>query len=400
MIQEFHLGSYKNELEAELTKILSYWMDHTLDEKNGGFVGKIDNDNQVDYFAPKGSVLNARILWSFSSAYNLCKKDEYLCHAERAYQYLLGYFIDKDYGGVFWSVDYKGTPLDTKKQVYAIAFVIYAFSEYYKANTKEEVKEQAVNLYHLLIKHSYDKVNGGFFEAFTREWNDIEDLRLSAKDANEKKTMNTHLHVLEALTSLYRVWPDAELKQQLILLLQNFKDHIIDKESNHLILFLDERWDRKSEIISYGHDIEASWLLQEAAEAVGDASLIQQVKQLALKMAVVSREGLDLDGGLWYEKDLTSYHLIKEKHWWVQAEAMVGFFNAWQINGDSAFLNNSRNSWKFVKNNILDQTNGEWFWGVDENGVVMNGEDKVGLWKCPYHNSRACIEIANRINRL
>ncbi|MGX5688767.1 AGE family epimerase/isomerase [Arcticibacter tournemirensis] len=400
MIQEFHLESYKNELEAELGEILSYWMDHTVDEKNGGFVGKIDNDNQADYSAPKGSVLNARILWSFSSAYNLRKKEEYLRHADRAYQYLLDHFIDKDYGGAFWSVDFNGTPLDTKKQVYAIAFVIYAFSEYYKASHRKEVKEQAASLYHLLVKHSYDRVNGGFFEAFTREWTEIEDLRLSVKDANEKKTMNTHLHVLEAFTNLYKIWPDAELRRHLILLLQDFTDHIIDKESHHLILFLDERWDRKSEIISYGHDIEASWLLLEAAEAIEDIYLVQQMKQLALNMTVAGEEGLDTDGGLSYEYEPSSGHLIKEKHWWVQAEAMVGFFNAWQINGDNAFLSNSRNNWEFVKNNILDHKKGEWFWGVDENGSVMQGEDKVGLWKCPYHNSRACIEIVSRINRL
>ncbi|CAM3643940.1 AGE family epimerase/isomerase [Mucilaginibacter galii] len=391
------LQAYKTEMTLELQNILSYWMQYTPDKVNGGYYGKIDHENMVYADAPKGSVLHARILWAFSSAYNLEPHAGYLQHAERAYQYLVEKFIDPINGGVYWTVDHQGQPLDTKKQVYANAFVIYALSEYHMASGNTDAKELATKLYHLLVQKSYDQQQTGYLEAFTCKWQPIADLRLSAKDANEKKTMNTHLHVLEAYANLYKIWPDAGLKQQITTLLYNFLDHIIDLETGHLILFFDEEWNRRSDIISYGHDIEAAWLLLEAAEIIDDKNLIRQLKLVAVKMADAVLEGLDEDFGLWYEYEPGNDHLIREKHWWVQAEAMMGFFNAWQITNDEHYLRLSVNNWGFVKQHILDKVRGEWVWGITANGSLMPGEDKAGIWKCPYHNSRACIEIIKRI---
>ncbi|SDS23626.1 mannobiose 2-epimerase [Mucilaginibacter mallensis] len=392
------LEIYKTELSHELSRILDYWIKYTIDEKNGGFVGRIDSEEHVVEGSPKGSVLNARILWSFSAAYNLDQNKDYLKYAERAYQYITNHFIDKEHGGVYWTVDYKGNPLDTKKQVYAIAFTIYALSEYYIASGNKEAKTLSVLFYHTLLKHSYDTVKTGYFEAFTHDWQPISDLRLSAKDANEKKTMNTHLHVMEAYTNLYRIWPDDGLKVQIITLINNFTDHIIDSETNHLVLFFDENWNRKSTTVSYGHDIEATWLLQEAAIVINDQPLIDKIKQLNIGITEATIKGLDTDGGLWYEYEPASNHLIKEKHWWPQAEAMIGFYNTWQITGDDNHLHLSKKNWEFVKGHILDTKNGEWVWGINDKGELMPDEDKVGLWKCPYHNSRACIEIISRIS--
>ena len=391
------LAKYQQELNQELDNILSFWKNFTIDEVNGGFVGKIDHNNHIDEIAPKGSVLNARILWTFSASYNLKKDPGCLLLADRAFAYIKDHFIDQEFGGVYWMLDAKGKPLDTKKQVYAVAFTIYALSEYFIASKVEQSKNLAISLYNDLLAHSYDQQNGGYFEAFSRDWKALEDLRLSNKDANEKKTMNTHLHVLEAFTTLYRIWPDEQLKNNIIGLIDNFTSHILNKETGNLILFLDENWNQKSDIISYGHDIEAAWLLLEAAEALHDQKLIDEIKILALKMATVSKDGIDTDGSLWYEFDPSNHHFVKEKHWWVQAEAMVGFFNAWQISGDESFLQISLNNWAFVKSKIIDHQNGEWFWGITETGEIMNSEDKVGPWKCPYHNSRACIELIRRI---
>jgi mannobiose 2-epimerase len=391
------LDVYKTELTAELDNIITYWQKHTPDTVNGGFSGKIDNDNHATAGAPKGSVLNARILWSFSAAYNLKPDDECLAMAHRAYEYITKFFIDAEFGGVYWSVDFEGNKLDAKKQVYASAFTIYALSEYYIASGLAAAKEQAINLYHLLVDKSYDEDKTGYMEAFTRNWQPLGDLRLSAKDANEKKTMNTHLHVLEAYTNLYRIWPDAALKKQVETLIDNFIDHFIDAETNHLILFFDEDWNPKSSTVSYGHDIEATWLLLEAAEVIADDERTICIKKICMLVAETTIEGLDIDGGLWYEYEPADNHLIKEKHWWVQAEAMVGFFNAWQISGNQKYLELSLANWIFVKNKIVDHQNGEWFWGILGDGSIMPGEDKVGLWKCPYHNSRACIEIIKRI---
>lgn len=391
------LANYKTELIAELSNIVAYWKKHAPDEINGGFFGKINNDNNVTANAPKGSVLNARILWSFSAAYNLKPDAESLQMAHRAYNYISRYFIDAEFGGVYWSVDYEGNKLDTKKQVYASAFTIYALSEYYKASGLAVAKEQAIALYHLLVAKSYDKHKTGYMEAFTHDWQPIGDQRLSAKDANEKKTMNTHLHVLEAYTNLYRIWPDKGLRKQIKTLIGNFFDHFIDVKTHHLVLFFDEDWNGKSDTVSYGHDIEATWLLLEAAEVINDILLEEDIEEMCPLIADAVLKGLDTDGGLWYEYEPAKHHLIKEKHWWVQAEAMVGFFNAWQISRDQKYLDLSVKNWAFVKAKILDQQNGEWFWGIKEDGSIMPGEDKVGLWKCPYHNSRACIEIIKRI---
>jgi mannobiose 2-epimerase len=385
------------ELETELKNILNYWMTYVPDHENGGFYGQLNNDNQVNPDAPKGSVLNARILWSFAAAYNLNPAERYLEIADRAYHYIAEHFVDNNYGGVYWTVDAKGDPLDAKKQVYAIAFTIYAFSEYFMASGHEVAREHAVELYLDLVKYSLDKERGGYYEAFGQKWEPITDLRLSAKDANEKKTMNTHLHVLEAFTNLYRIWPDEELKIRIIALLEDFNVHIVNQETGHLRLFFDEDWQNRSPLISYGHDIEAAWLLLEAAEAIEDQAWIEKIKMLALKMARASAEGLDADGSLRYESDPPAKHTNREKHWWVQAEAMVGFYNAWQISRDRVFLQYFKRVWEFTKMHIIDQSNGEWFWGILENGDIMPDQDKVGLWKCPYHNSRACIELIRRM---
>ena len=394
------LENYRNEMMAELNAILSYWTTNTCDNMNGGFIGRIDENNIPHPDAPKGSVLNSRILWAFSSAYLITKNEEQLHIAGIAYHYISNKFIDKTYGGVYWSLNAKGEPLDTKKQIYALAFAIYGCSAYFAASNNEAAKNTAIELYNTIEQYSYDEQYTGYSDAFARDWKEMEDIRLSAKDANEKKTMNTHLHVLEAYAALYRIWPDDLLKDKITLLIKNFTEHIIDANTHHLILFFDEQWNAKSATISYGHDIEAAWLLQEAAGSINDLPLLDTVKNITIKITDATAEGLDNDGGLWYEYESASSHFIKEKHWWVQAEAMVGFFNAWQLTNDQAYLQKSLQSWQYVKVFIKDKKYGEWYWGRNENGTIMQRQDKTGMWKCPYHNSRACMEIISRINQL
>lgn len=391
------MAAYKNEAAQELEAILGYWMQHTVDKAAGGFVGRIDSTNRIHPEAPKGVVLNGRILWTFSAAYNHSKNEAYRKMADRAFHYIITHFIDKEWGGVYWSVDYKGAPLDTKKQIYALAFAIYGLSEYSIASGSEKAKQQALQLRDSIEKRSHDTKRGGYIEAFTQDWQQLSDLRLSEKDANERKSMNTHLHVLEAYVNLYRIWPHEDLKKNIIELIHLFLNHIIDPETHHLHLFFDDAWQVRSQTISYGHDIEAAWLVQEAAEIVEDAALIAAVKERSVKMAEAAARGLDSDGGLWYEK--RSNRLVREKHWWPQAEAMVGFFNAWQLTGEQNFFKNSYQCWRFIQQYILDTKAGEWFWGVNENHSIMAAEDKVGIWKCPYHNGRACLEIIKRIER-
>lgn len=394
------LQTYRNELSIELEQLLQWWMDFMVDQENGGFYGKVDQNNVAFPQAPKGLVLNSRILYTFSSAYLLTAKAEYLQMADRAYTYLSTYFVDPQDGGFYWSVDEKGTMLDGKKQVYGQAFAIYALSEYYKINSNEKVLALAIATFSLLEKYSFDRQHLGYLEAFTKEWKAIADLRLSAKDLNEQKSMNTHLHVIEAYSNLYQVWKNEGLAIAIKKLLTNFSNHIIDPVSKQLQLFFTANWEVRSNLVSFGHDIEAAWLLQEAAESIADPEKIHQFKNIALQMSKASTKGLAENGGLWYEYDKDTQHWIKEWHWWPQAEAMVGFFNAWQISKDERFLQHSLQSWAFIKQHLRDSKNGEWYWGVHADYSLMEGEDKAGFWKCPYHNGRACIELIKRMEGL
>lgn len=390
------LRQYHSDMQQELQHILAYWINYATDNEHGGFYGRIGEANTIDAQADKGSVLNSRILWAFSAAYNQTHQSEYLAIADRAFEYLISFFFDIIHGGVYWTVDYKGMPKDSKKQVYAQAFALYAISEYYRCRQSAPAFETAIRLFETIEKYSYDTVNGGYFEAFARNWQPLQDSRLSSKDANEKKSMNTHLHLLEAYTGLYRNWPDHLLKKRMAALIKDFMEHIIDRNTYHLSLFFDENWTVKSHTISYGHDIEAAWLLYEAAEVLQDKDLLQKAARSAIAMAHAAAEGIDKDGGLWYEYE--GNHFTREKHWWPQAEAMVGFFNAWQLGNDMRYLDYSIGAWRFVQQHILDKQYGEWFWGVQEDNSIMTGQDKAGIWKCPYHNSRACLEIIRRVN--
>lgn len=390
------LHTLRQEVTAELDRIIDYWCTHAIDREQGGVIGRIDNDNRLYPEAEKGVVLHARVLWTFSAAGQQIRNPELAGICRSVFDYLLQHFLDRQYGGVYWTVDHRGNPADTKKQVYAQAFAIYAFSEYWKFSGLAEAKEQAIRLYRLLVQHGYDAAEGGYFEGFAADWSGEGDLRLSEKEGNDKKTMNTHLHVLEAYTNLYRIWPDAALAGQIRSLLADFTGHIIDPATGHLFLFFDEHWRRNGSLLSYGHDIEASWLLLEAAEVLEDASLIRQFQQIALQMADAVVKGFDTDGGLWYEASRDAKKLIREKHWWPQAEALVGYLNAWQLSNDPRYRDIVLKVWDFVQKRIVDHQRGEWYWGLHSEGSIMQ-QDKAGLWKCPYHNGRACLELMRRL---
>jgi cellobiose epimerase len=385
------------EIEKEFSQILHYWAKYSTDEIFGGFAGRINQDNAIVPGAPKGSVLNSRILWTFSAAYRHTGNPLHLKLAARAYQYIVDFFNDPVYGGLYWSVDHRGKMLDGRKQIYAIAFGIYGMSEYYRASKDERALELALEWWQLIEKFSLDQNQGGYIDAFARNWAFLKDKRLSEKDENAPKTMNTHLHVVEAYANLFTVSPSEKLKGDILQLLNVFDEKIINKKNHHLGLFFSDDWEMDSTIISYGHDIEAGWLLQSCAESTGDIDAIRTAKKNALLITRAAMEGLDADGGLWYEYHNGRQELIREKHWWPQAEALVGFCNAWQLTGDSEFRIALLKNWEFIKNEILDHAHGEWFWGVDSYSGKITDQDKIGFWKCPYHNTRACLELIKRL---
>lgn len=387
------------EVKAELeNNILPFWMKEMKDDEQGGFYGRISGDNVLDKSASKGAILNARILWTFSAAYRVLRKNEYLEMAIRAKRYLLDYFYDFEFGGVYWEVDSAGNPLDTKKQIYAIGFAIYGLSEYTRATGDVEALDFAKKLFEVIEKYSFDADQNGYLEALTREWNPIADMRLSEKDENEKKTMNTHLHILEPYTNLYRVWKDERLKKQIHNLVNLFLDKILDSETYHLNLFFEDDWTNKYQIISYGHDIEASWLIHEAALVLGDKDLLKKVEPNIIRIARAADEGLNTDGSMIYENFVAQGKVDRELHWWVQAENIVGHINLFQYFHDDKALEIALLCWNFVKCHLVDNEHGEWYWSLFSDGTVNKIDDKAGFWKCPYHNGRMCLEILERMN--
>ena len=393
-------ANYRDEMEAELAEILQFWVANSLDNEHGGFLGRIRSDGKPDPAAPKGGVLNARILWTFAAAYRHTKNPQYLALADRAHDYLMAHFQDTQFGGVYWSVAADGSPLDTHKQIYGQAFALYGLSEYYRAAPKPAVLRACTDLYRWIEKYSFDTKLGGYFEVFTREGTMLDHSQLSANERDVVKTMNTHLHVLEAYANLYRIWPDAGLARQLRGLLQTFRQHIINPHTYHQGLFFSADWKQTADIVSYGHDIEAAWLLLEAAEVLGDKKLIQEMHVVAVEMARAVGNTMEPDGALLYEVNRTTGHTDSHREWWVSAEAMVGFLNAWQLSGDKAFYEKSVRSWQFAQEYLLDKPAGEWRWGVFADHSPMVRNDKIGFWKCPYHNSRACLEIIERLKKV
>jgi mannobiose 2-epimerase len=401
----------ENRLYKILTEnILPLWLERMPDTENGGFFGQIDGRGNVIRDSGKGAVLNARILWTFSACSRLFEDSAVMSEleisstesrrlasacreaAERARNYLIEKFIDKEYGGVYWLLDSSGRPENTKKQFYAIGFAIYGLSEYYRLTGDKEALDYAVKLFEDIETHSYNPVINGYIEAASEDWSEIVDMRLSEKDENEKLSMNTHLHILEPYTNLYRVWRDDRLAMQLRNLILIFLDKIKIKESNHLGLFFDESWNRKGQEESYGHDIEASWLLLEAAEVLGDPEIYKRVLAESRQLAFAALEGLKPDGGMIYElrNDGTT---DTDRHWWVQAETVTGLVYLYKKHKFAPAHELAQKSLDYIENYLLDRQNGEWFWSVDENGIPDRDKDKAGFWKCPYHNSRMCTEI-------
>jgi mannobiose 2-epimerase len=380
----------------ELISILSYWEKYGQDTEKGGFYGRVGYDNKPVKNAEKSVVLTARILWTFSLAHRLFREVGYLTLADRAYQQLVKLFYDTEHGGVYWQVNADGTPADTRKQIYGNAFAIYGLSEYYRVTNFLPALEKAKELFTLIEKHAFDKRNGGYREAFARDWSATDDYILSKSPWI--KSMNTHLHLIEAYTSLYSVWPDKFLKQQTTGMLESILNHILNSSTNRMQLFFDEQWKPKDNIISFGHDIEASWLLLETAEILHDKKLIQKVKQKSVLMAEAATTGLSRDGALNYEYDPETAATHTDRSWWVLAEQMVGFYNAYQITGQEHFRSKSERSWGYIVNNFIDRDRGEWFGTVKEDGRPVKG-DKINAWKCPYHNARACAEMWKRLDK-
>lgn len=398
MSLSYNKQEFSHQLKRELVEnILPFWMNHVVDKENGGFYGALTNDLKILNNVPRFSILTSRMLWTFSKAYMVLKKEEYLSIAKQAYEYLINVFWDDKYGGVYWSVDSKGNIVSDRKHSYAQAFVIYGISEYFKVVNDLECLTYAKSTFEYLEKFVYDKKYDGYLECSTRDWKPIEDTRMSSHALNCRKSMNTMLHIMEAYSNLISVWKDEKLLSQHKRILNTFIENIWDKEENHLKLFFDEDWKSLSGNVSFGHDIEASWLLTEAVHIHEDKELQKMAQNVSIKLAESTlRRAIDLDGGIFFEGN--HGHLIDtEKEWWVQAEAIVGFYNAYQISGNPQFAEIAYRVWGFIQKFVIDRENGDWFKRIKKDGTPNHNRYKAGPWECPYHHSRLCFEMMQRL---
>jgi len=387
------LTQLKQEIVQDLTEnILPFWAKYSPDP-SGGFYGVLNFDGTPRADAPKGGILNARLVWTFSAAYRLLKDEQYLTLANRAQRYFIDNFIDPEYGGSFYMLSADGEPLDMKKVTYQNAYSIYCLSEHYRATGNQESLDAAIAIYNKLVEYAYDPVNGGFIELFSRDWQMNDDY--PNKGEEYPKTMNANLHVLEALTNLYRAWNDEGLKRHLKEEIEVMTQKVLNRETWHQRLFFTMDWQSQKDVDSYGHDIEFAWLLVEAAEALGDEEILEDARHIAVNMVAVQlEEGINENGVMIYEK--SGDHANTNVEWWPQTETLIGCLSAWQISGDKKFFDAAVRTWNWINTYMIDREYGEWYSNVYADGTPQKDRVKANQWRCPYHNSRVGFEVIMR----
>jgi 4-O-beta-D-mannosyl-D-glucose phosphorylase len=405
------------EAYQELTEnILPFWLNNARDRVSGGFYGNLDNNNNGDADAPRSVVMTARHLWTYSAASRFLKARSLLAGADYAYTYLVKNYFDGQNKGVYWTVDSNGKPTDDRKHIYGQAFAVYALSEYARAlwdfnrasDAAASALEFALSIFAALEEHARDKTCGGYCEALSATWRNIEDKRLSPIDMNCERSMNTNLHVLEALTSLLRAVKSicsskkeliAEIRESLASQINVMVGRVLGADA-HLRLFFTDKWEALSNIVSFGHDIEASWLLWEAVLETEDKALAEKIRPVVLKIAETSlTQGFDsVTGAL--ENEIRAGVRDTTRIWWIQAESLVGFFNAYQLSKDDRFLSAALAEWRWIKDFQRDAVRGDWFWAVSKDGVPALTQPKGGNWKTPYHNARCCMELLKRLEEV
>ena len=383
--------------EAELLgNILPFWQKHAPATGVFAFQGEVGNDLKPNPQAVRGMLLSARILWTFSAAHRMYPDKGYLAVADAAYKDLEQRFWDVKQGGYFWAANPDGSIYNSTKQSYGQSFALYGLAEYHLASQRPEPLQRAIQLFHLMEKYAHDARYGGYLEVFTADWKRPAGAKMSVVGPEFPKSQNTHLHLMEAFSELYRAWPEPLLRTRLREVTELMITRVPTNDGRHLQLYFDADWSPRSDHLSFGHDIEANWLLCDAADALADPEFTKRVHKAALLLAHATlEEGMDKDGGLWNEagpKGLTN----SGKDWWAQAEAAVGFVNAYQLSNDKAQLEAALRVWDFTEKRIIDRKGGEWSIRVEPDGGTNATEPKISMWKCPYHNARACMELVRR----
>jgi mannobiose 2-epimerase len=365
--------------------IVPFWINHAVDPVNGGFYGMVNAVGTGNATSPRAASLTARILWTFSALHRKDKDSTSLKTAQRAYQYLESRFIDKEYGGIYYMVDSHGNIVADKKDIFAHAFAIYGLSEYYQATEDTEALEQAKAIFTILDQHAHDSIHGGYYESFKRDWSVVE----------HNKTTGVILHEMEAFANLYRIWKSPLLENRLRELITIFLEKIINPVTHRQFCTLTADWRNLTDVESYGHDIQGAWLPLACAGILGHKDLIERCQKASLAMAEATLVALQPDGRMIAES--VDGKPVNSLSWWMPAEAIIGFVNAWQLTGDQAWIDRALLVWQYADRVLVDKEHGEWFYGIDRNGNVYENFPKVSEWKCPYHNSRMCLEVIQRL---
>ena len=386
------MADLQTEIRNELTqRIIPFWRG-LRDEANGGFIGRVEFDLTRRPEADKGCILNSRILWFFSEAYMLLKDEALLDDARHAYA-MLKRMTDEANGGMYWALHADGTVADGTKHTYNQAFAIYALSAYYRAAGNREALERAKTLFQIIETKCRDA--GGYLEAFTADWRPESNEKLSENGVMATRTMNTLLHVMEGYTGLYQAWPDDSVKARLYEILDIFENKIYSKEKRRQEVFFDHAYNTLIDLHSFGHDIETSWLAEKTLEALADPALTARIRPLLLQMADHTYHAAFTDHG--FANECERGVVNQKRIWWVQAEALLGFLNAYEKTGEERYKNAVVTQWAYIRDHLIDKRPGsEWFWYLHEDGAPGSDEPIVEPWKCPYHNGRMCMEYLRR----
>ena len=390
-------GGLLKQAKIDLESLTSWWCDYGYDSENSRFYAEVSNENIPNNKAPYVIIQRTRLLWYFSVLSQLKEFDHYRNYADLLYEELINNFYDKSRGGFYWEVDASFNLLNDRKQIYAQAFAIYALSEYHSLSGNSKALNIALDTFDLIETHAWDLDMSGYIEALDSDWKMLTDFRLSSKDMNEPKSMNTHLHLLEAYTTLSRVSKISKVATSLERLLKLYATQFFNSDTGHFELFFDMDWNLKSNIVSYGHDIESAWLMQEAAEVSGDSELIKTAERLSIRIADVTMEsGIAAVGGL--KNEIEDGHLDTTYDWWPQAEAVVGFLFAYNIAGNIKYENIAVGIFEFIHDHVIDEGGGEWYWKISEELKPVQNLSKSSAWKAPYHNGRMYFELLKMTN--
>lgn len=398
--------------------VIDFWYPRSIDDEHGGFILSYDDEGAFAGNDAKMIVTQARMTWFFARLTRTDVVDgDYTDAADHGFAFLRDAMWDDDHGGFYWEVDRRGTVRKPRKHLYGQAFGLYALAEYYRVTGNEQALDLAGDLFEVIDDVAKDHQNGGYHEYFEPDWEQVTEGTTylatiepdwSPKESGESvldptlKLMNTHLHLLEAFTTYYRVTGDETVRERLHELLTILTNTVVRKDRPACTDKYDPDWTPKLDdadfrVVSYGHDVENVWLTMEASEALDVptrlfADLYDGLFDYSLEYGYD-----DQNGGFYFFGPLGEHATNRIKAWWVQAEAMTSALRMYEATGEDVYRNVFEETYDFIEQYHVDETHGEWHSGVDETLEPVGR--KGAEYKGAYHDGRALIECIETLER-